>query len=127
LDVDHVARTHVADVRTNLTDEPARDVGAVESREGATTGQRIQLFNPLSVISRDGFEMRVSVKVIMRVHPEQAPLMVAKIGSVQNLIDHVIHPMIDSSFRNQASSSKRRPRAAHAARWSSTTSSACAC
>ncbi|MSP21797.1 MAG: hypothetical protein EXR66_02055 [Dehalococcoidia bacterium] len=50
--------------------------------------------------------MKVSVKVIMRVHPEQAPLMVAKIGSVQNLIDHVIHPMIDSSFRNQASSTE---------------------
>ncbi|MBE7519980.1 MAG: hypothetical protein HS107_12120 [Thermoflexaceae bacterium] len=32
--------------------------------------------------------------------------MVAKIGSVQNLIDHVIHPMIDSSFRNQASSTE---------------------
>jgi regulator of protease activity HflC (stomatin/prohibitin superfamily) len=32
--------------------------------------------------------------------------MVAKIGSIENLIDHVIHPMIDSSFRNQASSSE---------------------
>jgi regulator of protease activity HflC (stomatin/prohibitin superfamily) len=62
------------------------------------------LFNPLSVISRDGFEMRVSVKVVIRVRPDQAPLMVAKIGSIENLIDHVIHPMIDSSFRNQASS-----------------------
>jgi len=33
-------------------------------------------------------------------------LMVAKIGSIENLIDHVVHPMIDSSFRNQASSSE---------------------
>ena len=32
--------------------------------------------------------------------------MVAKIGSIENLIDHVVHPMIDSSFRNQASSSE---------------------
>ncbi len=71
-----------------------------------STGQRVQLFNPLSVISRDGFEMKVSVKVIIRVRPDQAPLMVAKIGSVQNLVDHVIHPMIDSSFRNQASSTE---------------------
>ncbi len=68
--------------------------------------KRVQLFNPLAVISRDGFEMRVSVKVIIRVRPDQAPLMVAKIGSVQNLVDHVIHPMIDSSFRNQASSTE---------------------
>jgi regulator of protease activity HflC (stomatin/prohibitin superfamily) len=58
----------------------------------------------LKVISRDGFEISVSVKVIIRVRPDQAPYMVAKIGSIDNLIQHVIHPMIDSSFRNQASS-----------------------
>ncbi|HEY5999769.1 MAG TPA: SPFH domain-containing protein [bacterium] len=61
-------------------------------------------FNPLKVISRDGFEISVSVKVVIRVRPDQAPYMVAKIGSIENLILHVIHPMIDSSFRNQASS-----------------------
>ena len=60
-------------------------------------------FNPLKVISKDGFAIEVSVKVVVRVRPEQAPYMVAKIGSMENLIDHVIHPMIDSSFRNQAS------------------------
>ena len=61
-------------------------------------------FDPLKVVSRDGFEISVSVKVIMRVRPDQAPYMVSKIGSIDNLINHVIHPMIDSSFRNQASS-----------------------
>lgn len=61
-------------------------------------------FDPLKVISRDGFEISVAVKVIIRVRPDQAPYMVAKIGSIDNLIQHVIHPMIDSSFRNQASS-----------------------
>jgi uncharacterized membrane protein YqiK len=61
-------------------------------------------FDPLKVISRDGFELSISVKVIIRVRPDQAPYMVAKIGSIENLILHVIHPMIDSSFRNQASS-----------------------
>lgn len=61
-------------------------------------------FDPLKVISRDGFEINVSVKVVIRVRPDQAPYMVAKIGSFENLIEHVIHPMIDSSFRNQASS-----------------------
>jgi uncharacterized membrane protein YqiK len=63
-----------------------------------------QSFNPLTVVSRDGFAISVSVKVVIRVRPDQAPYMVAKIGSVENLIQHVIHPMIDSSFRNQASS-----------------------
>jgi uncharacterized membrane protein YqiK len=61
-------------------------------------------FDPLKVISRDGFAISVAVKVVIRVRPDQAPYMVAKIGSIENLILHVIHPMIDSSFRNQASS-----------------------
>lgn len=98
---------------TNLTIDWAEEPGvAGDSSVVAATAQlpdqpqRLQLFNPLSVVSRDGFEMRVSVKVVIRVRPDQAPLMVAKIGSIENLIDHVIHPMIDSSFRNQASSSE---------------------
>ncbi len=93
---------------TNLTIDWAEEAPGEGAEAGAVTGviQRAQLFNPLAVISRDGFEMRVSVKVIIRVRPDQAPLMVAKIGSIENLIDHVIHPMIDSSFRNQASSTQ---------------------
>jgi len=94
---------------TNLTidwaDEGMSSGGVVDDTDGKST-RRLQLFNPLAVISREGFEMRVGVKVVIRVRPEQAPLMVAKIGSIENLIDHVVHPMIDSSFRNQASSSE---------------------
>src|SRR5437867_9870520 len=98
---------------TNLTIDWAEEGDTGEAADidvsAATTPtgvRRMQLFNPLSVISRDGYEMRVSVKVVIRVRPEQAPLMVAKIGSIENLIDHVIRPMIDWSFRNQASSSE---------------------
>jgi len=94
---------------TNLTIDWAEESAGDEPQPDATGAsglRRVQLFNPLAVISRDGFEMRVSVKVVIRVRPDQAPLMVAKIGSIENLIDHVIHPMIDSSFRNQASSSE---------------------
>ncbi|HQQ63202.1 MAG TPA: SPFH domain-containing protein [Pseudomonadales bacterium] len=61
-------------------------------------------FDPLKVISKDAFTIDVSVKVVVRVRPEQAPFMVAKVGSIDKLIQNVIHPMIDSSFRNQASS-----------------------
>lgn len=63
-------------------------------------------FNPLAIVSKDGFEMTVEVKVILRVLPQQAPHMVARIGTIENLIEHVVHPLIDSSFRNQASSSE---------------------
>lgn len=68
--------------------------------------QKQRVFNPLLIVSKDGFEMTISVKVIIRVLPQQAPHMVARIGTVDNLIGHVIHPLIDSSFRNQASSSE---------------------
>jgi regulator of protease activity HflC (stomatin/prohibitin superfamily) len=63
-------------------------------------------FDPLAIVSKDGFEMTVEVKVILRVQPQQAPHMVARIGTIQNLIEAVIHPLVDSSFRNQASSSE---------------------
>ena len=65
--------------------------------------QKDTRFDQLTVISKDGFPIQVSVKVVIRVRPDQAPYMVAKVGSIDNLIQHVIHPMIDSSFRNQAS------------------------
>ena len=91
---------------TNLTIDWAEETMVPTETDAQGGTRRVQLFNPLAVISRDGFEMRVSVKVVIRVRPDQAPLMVAKIGSIENLIDHVVHPMIDSSFRNQASSSE---------------------
>ena len=67
---------------------------------------KLRVFNPLNIVSKDGFEISVEVKVILRVLPEQAPHMVARIGTIENLIEDVIHPLIDSSFRNQASSSE---------------------
>jgi regulator of protease activity HflC (stomatin/prohibitin superfamily) len=69
-------------------------------------GRHAEAFDPLAIVSKDGFEMTISVKVIIRVLPEQAPHMVARIGTIENLIEHVIHPLIDSSFRNQASSTE---------------------
>lgn len=71
-----------------------------------TTSANNGVFNPLNVVSQDGFNIKVSVKVVVRVRPDQAPFMVAKVGSIENLINHVIHPMIDSSFRNQASTTQ---------------------
>jgi uncharacterized membrane protein YqiK len=82
---------------TNITIDWADD-GANQHRARA--------FDPLAIVSKDGFEMTISVKVIFRVLPEQAPHMVARIGTIDNLIEHVIHPLIDSSFRNQASSTE---------------------
>ena len=49
--------------------------------------------------------MQLEVRVVFRVKPEDAPFMVAKIGGIDRLIQNVMHPLIDSIFRNQASES----------------------
>jgi uncharacterized membrane protein YqiK len=64
-----------------------------------------QSFDPFAVISKDGFTMQLEVRVVFRVKPEDAPFMVAKIGNTDKLVQNVMHPLIDSIFRNQASES----------------------
>ncbi|HKY27052.1 MAG TPA: SPFH domain-containing protein [Pyrinomonadaceae bacterium] len=70
-----------------------------------TAGDISNTFNPFEVISKDGFTMQLEVRVVFRVKPEDAPFMVAKIGGIERLIQNVMHPLIDSIFRNQASES----------------------
>src|SRR2546421_11043791 len=70
-----------------------------------TSREVVNTFNPFEVISKDGFTMQLEVRVVFRVKPEDAPFMVAKIGSIEKLIQNVMHPLIDSIFRNQASES----------------------
>ena len=70
-----------------------------------TAGEVANTFDPFEVISKDGFTMQLEVRVVFRVKPEDAPFMVAKIGDVSRLIQNVMHPLIDSIFRNQASES----------------------
>ena len=70
-----------------------------------TAGEVANTFDPFEVISKDGFTMQLEVRVVFRVKPEDAPFMVAKIGSIDKLIQNVMHPLIDSIFRNQASES----------------------
>ncbi|MEO8572749.1 MAG: SPFH domain-containing protein, partial [Pyrinomonadaceae bacterium] len=70
-----------------------------------TAGELANTFDPFEVISKDGFTMQLEVRVVFRVKPEDAPFMVAKIGDVTRLVQNVMHPLIDSIFRNQASES----------------------
>ena len=70
-----------------------------------TTEEAKNSFDPFAVISKDGFTMKLEVRVVFRVKPEDAPFMVAKIGNTDKLIQNVMHPLIDSIFRNQASES----------------------
>ncbi len=64
-------------------------------------------FDPLKVISKDGFPIDVSVKVVVRVRPDQAPYMVAKVGSIENLILHVMELMETQTKRIIAEQQKQ--------------------
>jgi regulator of protease activity HflC (stomatin/prohibitin superfamily) len=63
-------------------------------------------FNPLKVTSKDGFLLEVNVRVVIRIQPANAAYIIARFGSVDNLIDQIVHPLIDSSFRNKAGEKK---------------------
>ncbi|MFM7250182.1 MAG: SPFH domain-containing protein [Planctomycetaceae bacterium] len=74
-----------------------------------SAGERRQVdtgrFDPFQVVSHDGFEMKVEVRCQYRILPENAPYVVQKIGSIEELEANVIHPQIDGIFRAQVSRS----------------------
>ena len=62
-------------------------------------------FDPFAVVSNDGFEMQVEVRCNYRILPENAPFVVQKLGSTEQLEKNVIHPQIDGIFRAQVAKS----------------------
>lgn len=74
---------------------------SIEWSESATAKD----FDPFAVVSRDGFEMKVEVRCQYRILPENAPYVVQKLGSVEELEKNVLHPQIDGIFRAQVSKS----------------------
>jgi uncharacterized membrane protein YqiK len=48
----------------------------------------------------------VDVRMVIRILPENAAFIIARFGSVFNLIQQIVHPLIDSSFRNNAGEKK---------------------
>jgi uncharacterized membrane protein YqiK len=63
-------------------------------------------FSQLRVTSKDGFQLDVDVRMIIRIRPQNAAFVIARFGSVKNLIEQIVHPLIDSSFRNKAGEEK---------------------
>jgi regulator of protease activity HflC (stomatin/prohibitin superfamily) len=63
-------------------------------------------FSQLRVTSVDGFQLEVDVRMIIRIRPQNAAFIIARFGSVKNLIEQIVHPLIDSSFRNKAGEEK---------------------
>lgn len=63
-------------------------------------------FSQLTLTSKDGFILEADVRMIIRLRPQHASFIIARFGSVPNLIEQIVHPLIDSSFRNNAGEKK---------------------
>jgi len=63
-------------------------------------------FSQLILTSKDGFTLEADVRLIIRIRPQHASFIIARFGSVPNLIEQIVQPLIDSSFRNKAGEKK---------------------
>ncbi len=74
--------------------------------DASTKGISYFNFSQLEVISSDGFQLEVGVRMVIRIRQENAAFVIARFGTIFNLIQQIVHPLIDSSFRNDAGSKK---------------------
>ena len=58
--------------------------------------------NSITVRSRDGFAFNLDVSQIIHVGALDAPKVISRVGSMQNLVDHVLQPIVGNYFRNSA-------------------------
>jgi uncharacterized membrane protein YqiK len=58
--------------------------------------------NSITVRSRDGFAFNLDVSQIIHVAALDAPKVISRVGSMQNLVDHVLQPIVGNYFRNSA-------------------------
>lgn len=56
----------------------------------------------ITVRSKDGFAFNLDVAQIIHVGALDAPKVISRVGSVQNLVDHVLQPTVGNYFRNSA-------------------------
>jgi uncharacterized membrane protein YqiK len=58
----------------------------------------------ITVRSRDGFAFTLEVAQVIHVSALEAPKVISRVGSMQNLVDHVLQPIVGNYFRNAAQS-----------------------
>jgi uncharacterized membrane protein YqiK len=56
----------------------------------------------INVRSRDGFAFGIDVATIIHIGMKNAPRVISRVGSMQNLVDHVLQPTVGNYFRNSA-------------------------
>ncbi|MEO5820330.1 MAG: SPFH domain-containing protein [Vicinamibacteraceae bacterium] len=57
---------------------------------------------PITVRSKDGFAFSLDVSQIIHIGMKNAPRVISRVGSMQNLVDHVLQPTVANYFRNSA-------------------------
>jgi uncharacterized membrane protein YqiK len=60
----------------------------------------------IKVKSKDGFEFEVDVAQVINISDKSAPKVIARFGSIANLISQVLEPTIGNYFRNSAQTSE---------------------
>ena len=61
-----------------------------------------QRLSSIKVRSKDGFSFNLDVAQIIHVGMKNAPRVISRVGSMQNLVDHVLQPTVGNYFRNSA-------------------------
>jgi len=61
-----------------------------------------QHLSSITVRSKDGFSFNLDVSQIIHVGAPDAPKVISRVGSMQNLVDHVLQPIVGNYFRNSA-------------------------
>jgi uncharacterized membrane protein YqiK len=56
----------------------------------------------ITVRSRDGFAFSLDVSQVIHIGALEASKVISRVGSVQNLVDHVLQPIVGNYFRNAA-------------------------
>ena len=56
----------------------------------------------ITVRSKDGFSFSLDVSQIIHIGMKNAPRVISRVGSMQNLVDHVLQPTVANYFRNSA-------------------------
>ena len=90
---------------TEGVDEETTVRGLAPTHESAKATEFYK-YAQLLATAQDGFQLGVDVKLIIRISPEKAPYIISRFGTVNNLIEQVVHPLIDSLFRNEAGNEK---------------------
>jgi regulator of protease activity HflC (stomatin/prohibitin superfamily) len=96
------------DQRTNQPEGTLKTQSAITGEPLTSDEKATEFFkfSQLRVTSMDGFQLEVDVRMIIRIRPQNAAFIIARFGSVKNLIEQIVHPLIDSSFRNKAGEEK---------------------